>query len=102
MKHGTRRLLSLLLSLALALGMLPGMAWAAEEPKTEAIALPNGDFERGAESWSLTGYETIASNASATNNKTHTLTLWRSNTEKADGAASYTVSSAKAGPYYFT
>lgn len=102
MKHGTRRLLSLLLSLALALGMLPGMAWAAEELETVEIALTNGDFESGAEPWSLTGYETIASNASATNNKTHTLTLWRSNTEAAGGAASYTVSIAEAGTYYFT
>lgn len=102
MKHGTRRLLSLLLSLALALGMLPGMAWAAEGPDTVEIALSNGDFESGAESWSLTGYKTIASNEWGKNNSTNTLNLWLSKEEKADGAASYTVSSAEAGTYYFT
>ena len=102
MKHGTRRLLSLLLSLALALGMLPGMAWAAEGPDTVEIALSNGDFESGAEPWSLTGYKTIASNVWGKNNSTNTLNLWRSDMEAAGGAASYTVSSAEAGTYYFT
>lgn len=59
--------------------------------KLENIPLANGDFENGTENWALTGYSEVAVDAWASNNTTNTLKLWLSDSEAADGAASYSV-----------
>jgi arabinogalactan endo-1,4-beta-galactosidase len=65
------------------------------------IALTNGDFETGdSTGWVLTGYSSVATDSWASNNTTNTLSLWLSDDEATDGAASYTVN-LTAGTYSF-
>ncbi len=67
----------------------------------ELITVPNGDFESGTTSWTLTGYTEVTTDEWAKNNTTKMLKLWLSDTEAASGAAAYTIS-LSAGKYYFT
>ena len=72
---------------------------SADEPVS--IELDNGDFETGDSSnWELTGFSSVTTDGSATNNQTYMLNLWLSNDEDVAASASYTVT-LTAGTYSF-
>ncbi|MBQ8622021.1 MAG: glycosyl hydrolase 53 family protein [Oscillospiraceae bacterium] len=92
------RLLALLLTLSMILMLLPLSAFAEDA----AILLSNGDFETGDSSnWTLHGFSEVKQDTWANNNTTYMLNLWLSDSEAADGSASYTVA-LTAGTYQFS
>jgi len=100
-KKKMRSLLSLFLAMIMVFGLISPMQAFASEEMTEKV-LSNGDFETGNTSgWELSGFSSVVTDEWAENNSTYMLNLWLSDSEAAEGSASYAVE-LTAGTYYFT
>ena len=100
-KAKKKSILGVFLSVVMILGLLTPIQTFAGDEMTEK-RLSNADFETGnATGWELSGFSEVATDEWAKNNKTYMLDLWLSDSEAAEGAASYTVE-LTAGTYYFS